>query len=175
MAWKATHKYARISARKVRLVADLIRDRDVPVALDILAFTHQRAARMVEKVLLSAVANADDQGEVDADDLFIAIARVDEGPTIDRWRPKDRGRAHPIRKRTCHIRIEVAAVYMNKYPAFVADKFYSAWSIAGADHLHSVGVFAFESEIEKGVKQAAVGPFTLGLQFDGRGIVCAFT
>ena len=107
MPWKAIHRFARVSARKVRLVADLIRDRHVRDALDILAFTGKRAARMVEKVLLSAVANADDQGEVDADGLFITEARVDEGPTIDRWRPKDRGRAHPIRKRTCHIRIEV--------------------------------------------------------------------
>jgi large subunit ribosomal protein L22 len=107
MPWKARHNYARISARKARLIADLIRDRPVRDALDVLQFSPRRAARMVEKVLLSAVANADDQGEVDSDDLFVSIARVDEGPTIKRWRPKDRGRAHPINKRTCHIVIEV--------------------------------------------------------------------
>lgn len=107
MPWTAAHRYARVSARKARLITDLIRDRQVRDALDILAFTPKRAARMVEKVLLSAVANADDQGEVDADELFVAEARVDEGPTIKRFQPKDRGRAHPIMKRTCHIRVAV--------------------------------------------------------------------
>jgi large subunit ribosomal protein L22 len=109
MAWKSAHKYARISPRKVRLVIDLIRDLQVPHALDVLTFTRKRAARMVEKVLLTAVANADDQGEVNADDLYVTCARVDEGPTIKRWQPKDRGRAHPIMKRTCHIVVEVDA------------------------------------------------------------------
>ena len=109
MPWMAKHRYARIAPRKVRLIADMIRDRDVRDALDVLAFSQKRAARMVEKVLLSAVANADDQGEVDADDLFVATARVDEGPTIKRIRPIDRGRAHPIFKRTCHILVEVDA------------------------------------------------------------------
>jgi large subunit ribosomal protein L22 len=107
MPWKASHKHARISPRKARLVVDLIRDRQVRDALDILSFTKKRAARMVEKVLMSAVANADDQGEVDADELYVTEARVDEGPTIKRWQPKDRGRAHPILKRTCHILVEV--------------------------------------------------------------------
>ncbi len=107
MPWIAKHRYARISARKTRLITDMIRDRNVRDALDILVFTKKRAARMVEKVLLSAVANADDQGEVDADGLFVASARVDEGPTVKRWRPKDRGRAHPILKRTCHIIVTV--------------------------------------------------------------------
>jgi len=107
MPWKASHKHARISPRKARLVVDLIRDMPVQHALDVLTFTKKRAARMVEKVLMSAIANADDQGEVDADDLFVTEARVDEGPTIKRFQPKDRGRAHPILKRTCHILVEV--------------------------------------------------------------------
>ena len=114
MPWTAKHRYARIAPRKVRLIADLIRDQDVPYALDILAFSPKRAARMVEKVLLSAVANADDQGEVDANDLIVTSARVDEGPTIKRIRPKDRGRAHPILKRTCHILVEVDAERENE-------------------------------------------------------------
>ncbi len=106
MAWSAKHRYARISARKVRLIADMIRGRHVQDALDILKFTPNRAAGMVAKVLTSAIANAN-EAEADVDDLFVDEARVDEGPTIKRWQPKDRGRAHPINKRTSHITVIV--------------------------------------------------------------------
>ncbi len=106
MAWKAMHKYARISPRKVRLIADMIRGYPVQNALDVLKFTHNRAAGMVSKVLTSAVANAD-EGEADVDILRVVEARVDAGPTIKRFHPKDRGRAHPIMKRTCHIVVSV--------------------------------------------------------------------
>jgi len=106
MSWNAKHKYARISARKVRLIADLIRGRDVQDALNILKFTPNRAAGMVSKVLTSAIANAN-EAEADVESLFVDGAFVDEGPTIKRWRPKDRGRANPIMKRTSHITVVV--------------------------------------------------------------------
>ena len=106
MAWKATHRFARISARKARLIADLIRGRDVQDALNVLKFSPNRAAVMMSKVLTSAIANAN-EGEADVDLLYVKEARIDEGPTMKRWRPKDRGRSHPIMKRTSHINVVV--------------------------------------------------------------------
>jgi large subunit ribosomal protein L22 len=106
MAWQSKHRYARISARKVRLMADLIRGRDVQDALNVLKFTHNRASGMISKVLTSAVANAN-EAEADVDSLFVIDARADEGPTIKRFQPKDRGRAYKIRKRTSHITVVV--------------------------------------------------------------------
>ena len=106
MAWQALHRFARISPRKVRLVADLIRGRDVQDALNILKFTPNRAAAIVSKVLTSAVANAN-EAEADVDNLYVLTASVDEGPTLKRWQPKDRGRALPILKRTSHITVVV--------------------------------------------------------------------
>lgn len=105
-SYRATHRYARISPRKARLVAGLIRGRGVNEALDLLQFTHKRASVMFNRVLRSAIANADEQ-EATVSRLVVSEARVDEGPTIDRWRPKDRGRAHPIAKRTSHIIVSV--------------------------------------------------------------------
>lgn len=104
--WTSTHRYARISPRKVRLVTQLIADRPVNDALDLLKFTRKRACTFVDKVLRTAMADADEQ-EADVRKLFIHVARVDEGPTIKRFRPKDRGRAHPIMKRTSHIVVAV--------------------------------------------------------------------
>ncbi len=105
--WTSTHRYARISPRKVRLVTQLIADRPVNDALDLLKFTRKRACTFVDKVLRTAMADADEQ-EADVRKLFIHVARVDEGPTIKRFRPKDRGRAHPIMKRTSHIVVTVS-------------------------------------------------------------------
>ena len=107
MAWKARHRYARISPRKARLIADMIRDREVQDALNVLKFMPNRASGMVAKVLTSAIASAD-EAEADMDNLYVSEARVDEGPTMKRFRPKDRGRAHPIMKRTSHIVVAVA-------------------------------------------------------------------
>lgn len=104
--WTSTHRYARISPRKVRLVTQLIADRPVNDALDLLKFTRKRACVFVDKVLRTAMADADEQ-EADVRKLFVHVARVDEGPTIKRFRPKDRGRAHPIMKRTSHIVVAV--------------------------------------------------------------------
>jgi large subunit ribosomal protein L22 len=103
----ATHRYARIAERKVRLVADMIRGMDCDQALEALRFEHKRAARFVEKVLKSAIASAN-EAEADVGALFIAESRVDPGPIIKRFRPKDRGRAHSIQKRTSHIVVGVA-------------------------------------------------------------------
>ena len=106
MAWLAKHKYARISARKARLMVDMIRGLGVQDALNALKFTPNRGAGMVAKVLTSAIASAD-EAEADTGRLFVSEARVDEGPTMKRFQPKDRGRAHPIMKRTSHINVAV--------------------------------------------------------------------
>ncbi len=106
-SWLAKHLFAGIAPRKARLVIDLIRGRRCGEALEQLRFTHQRAARLIEAVLSSAMTNADEQ-EADMQRLFVSEARVDGGPYARRWRPKDRGRAHPIAKRTSHIWVKVA-------------------------------------------------------------------
>ncbi len=105
--WSAKHRFARISPRKVKLLVDLIRGRRCSEAMDQLRFNSKRGARMVQKVLKSAMVNADEQ-EADMRSLYVRDARVDGGPTYNRWRPKDRGRAHPIIKRTTHILVAVA-------------------------------------------------------------------
>lgn len=105
--WNATHKFARIAPRKARLVIDLIRGLPCADAVEQLRFNHRRSARMIEAVLKSAMVNADEQ-EADMRRLFVQEARIDGGPYFRRWRPKDRGRAHPIAKRTSHIHVIVA-------------------------------------------------------------------
>ncbi len=104
---RAQAKWVRISPRKARLVTDHIRGRSVPEARTILAFTTRAAAREIDKVLRSAVANAEANHGLFGDDLRVSAAYVDEGPTIKRWRPRARGRAARIRKRTCHITIQL--------------------------------------------------------------------
>ncbi len=106
MAWTATHRYARIAERKARLLADLIRGRRCDEAVELLRYTHKRAAKMVDRVLKSAMANAN-EAEATMSKLYVSEARVDAGPLIKRWQPKDRGRAHPILKRTSHIIVGV--------------------------------------------------------------------
>ena len=106
MAWQATHRYARISSRKAQLMTGLIVGRDVQDALNVLKFMPNRAAGMVSKVLTSAIANAD-EAEADLDRLVVVEARIGQGPTMKRIHRKDRGRMHPISKRTSHIRVVV--------------------------------------------------------------------
>jgi large subunit ribosomal protein L22 len=106
MAWTAKHRYARIAERKARLVADLIRGLPCDQAVEVLRFTHRRGVSFVTRVLQSAMANANEQ-EATMSKLYVAEARVDEGPIIKRFQPKDRGRAHPIQKRTSHIIVTV--------------------------------------------------------------------
>jgi large subunit ribosomal protein L22 len=104
---KAQAKYVRSSARKARLVADAIRGRSVPEARTILAFTQKAVARDVEKVLRSAVANAEANHGLEGDELVIAAVYADEGPTLKRFQPRARGRVGRIFKRTCHITIKL--------------------------------------------------------------------
>ncbi len=107
---RAEAKWVRVSARKARLVAEHIRGRSVPEARTVLAFTQRAAAREIEKVLRSAVANAETNPNLNwnGDDLIVSTVYVDEGPTIKRWQMRARGRLGRIHKRTCHITIKVA-------------------------------------------------------------------
>ena len=107
---RAQAKWVRTSARKARLVLDHIRGRSVPEARTILAFTQRAAATDIEKVLRSAVANAEANHGLDGDDLVVEAAYADEGPTLKRWRPRAYGRAARIRKRTSHITLIVKSL-----------------------------------------------------------------
>jgi large subunit ribosomal protein L22 len=102
-------KWVRMSPRKARLVAEHIRGRSVPEARTVLAFTQRAAAREVEKVLRSAVANAEANHGLIGDNLVVAAAYVDEGPVMKRWRARARGRVARIKKPTCHITVKLAA------------------------------------------------------------------
>jgi large subunit ribosomal protein L22 len=103
---KASTTQLRISPRKVRLVVDTVRGKSVNQAMNILTFTRKKAARPVQKLLKSAVANAvENHGVNDVDDLVIDRITVDAGPTLKRFTPRARGRATPIRKRTSQIRV----------------------------------------------------------------------
>ena len=107
MPFRATHKFARIAPRKARLILDLIRGRDVDDAITMLRFAKQRASGMIEKVIRSAVANANEQEVPSRNTLFVAKAYVDPGPIIKRFQPKDRGKAYEIKKRTSHLVVEI--------------------------------------------------------------------
>ena len=102
----ASHKFARIAPRKARLVADMIRGKGIEDALATLEFSPRRGAWFIKSVLRSAIANAEERN-ADVGRLFVSESRVDEGPTIKRFQPKDRGRSHPIMKRTSHIHVSV--------------------------------------------------------------------
>lgn len=104
---RAAAKYVRIAPRKARLVVDEIRGKSYPEARYVLQFTNKRAAGIVADVLKSAAANAEHNDDKDPDTLFVRVARVDEGPTVKRYRPRAMGRATMIRKRTSHITIEL--------------------------------------------------------------------
>ena len=110
MRVRAQAKWVRTSARKARLVLDHIRGRSVPEARTILAFTPRAAATEIEKVLRSAVANAEANLGLDGDELVVHAAYADEGPTLKRWKPRARGRVNRIRKRTCHVTLILAEV-----------------------------------------------------------------
>lgn len=107
--FEAKHRFADISPLKVRDIAKLIRRQTVAQAEATLKFLPQRGARLLEKVLLSAAANAADQGGHDPEDLTVIDARVDEGPRLKRIRPHARGMAFPILKRMCHIKVTIEA------------------------------------------------------------------
>ena len=107
---RAQAKWSRMSARKARLVLDHIRGRSVPEARTILAFTPRAAATEIEKVLRSAVANAEANHGLDGDNLVVEAAYADEGPTLKRGKPRARGRYNRIRKRTCHVTLVLSEV-----------------------------------------------------------------
>ena len=107
MSYQAIHRFARISARKVRPLADMIRGKRADEALNILRYQPQRGARLLEKVIKSALGNAEDRRARNIQQLRVVDARVDGGPMFKRMRPRARGMAHIIKKRTSHIRIEL--------------------------------------------------------------------
>ena len=114
MESRAILRNVRVSPQKARLVADLVRGRDVDDAIEMLAFTQKKSAPLIRKLVESAVANAENSarttgGQLDIDDLFIQTITVDEGPTLKRWRPRAMGRATQIRKRTSHITVVLGA------------------------------------------------------------------
>ena len=110
MQARATMKYVRSSPRKVRRVVDLIRGQHVMEAQRILRFSPQGATHEVEKLLSSAIANAEQNPGVIADNLVVARAWVDEGPTLKRYRPRAYGRATRVRKRTSHVTVVVESI-----------------------------------------------------------------
>jgi large subunit ribosomal protein L22 len=105
---RAQMRFARFSASKARAVLDLIRGLPVNEAAEVLQFTERGSSVVISKVLASAVANAEHNDELDGDTLYVSACYADEGPTLKRWRPRARGRATRIRKRTCHITIIVS-------------------------------------------------------------------
>ena len=107
MEARAIARYVRIAPRKARQVVELVKGKDAQEALAILGHTRKRGAELVSKVLKSAVANAEHNLELDKDDLYVADVRIDEGPTMKRWRPRMRGMPAPILKRTSHITVVV--------------------------------------------------------------------
>jgi large subunit ribosomal protein L22 len=119
---RAEAKWVRMSARKARLVLDHIRGRTVPEARTVLAFTSRAAALDIEKVLRSAVANAEANHGLDGDRLVIVAAYADEGPTLKRWRARARGRVNRIRKRTCHITLVLEQLPQAARPQRRAEK-----------------------------------------------------
>jgi large subunit ribosomal protein L22 len=112
----AQAKWVRTSARKARVVLDHIRGRSVPEARTILAFTTRAVATDIEKVLRSAVANAESNHGLDGDGLVVEAAYADEGPTLKRWKPRARGRVNRIRKRSCHVTLVLAEVPETQTP-----------------------------------------------------------
>ena len=101
-------KYCRTAPRKLRVVAAMVRGRKVVSAINELRFTKKAGARELFKLLVSAVANAEDQGNVDIDNLVVSRVTVDQGPTLRRWRPRAMGRATRINKKSSHVFIEVS-------------------------------------------------------------------
>ncbi len=104
----ATYRYARLSAQKGRLVADLVRGLPVEKALETLSFNEKKGARLVRKALESAIANAEHNEGADVDELRVSAIYVDEGPTMKRLRARAKGRANRILKRTSHITVKVS-------------------------------------------------------------------
>jgi large subunit ribosomal protein L22 len=101
-------RYIRIAPRKLRIIANMIRGKDVTTAINNLRFMNKSGSRELFKLLVSAVANAEDQGDVDIDNLVVSQVYVDQGPTLRRWRPRAQGRATRVQKKTSHVFVEVS-------------------------------------------------------------------
>jgi large subunit ribosomal protein L22 len=108
MEYRAIHRYADMSARKIRPVAALIRGRPADEALELLRYLPSKSARLMEQVLKSAVGNAGDRGAQALDELTVVEARVDGGPIMKRIQPRARGTAYPIKRRCAHIHVAVS-------------------------------------------------------------------
>jgi large subunit ribosomal protein L22 len=108
MEYRAIHRFADMSPRKVRPFATLIRGRPVDEALELLRFLPNKSARLLEQALKSALGNAEDRGETGLDDLIVSESRVDGGPIMKRIMPRARGTAYPIKRRYCHIRVALS-------------------------------------------------------------------
>jgi len=107
MEYKASHRHADMSARKVRPFAALIRGKTVDEALQLLRFAPNRGARLVESVVKSAIGNAEDRGARDPEDLIVTEARIDDGPMFKRIMPRARGTAYMILRRMCHVHVAI--------------------------------------------------------------------
>jgi large subunit ribosomal protein L22 len=105
MEVKASLRYARVGDQKARLVADLIRGKEVGEALKTLTFLNKKTGELMKKLLESAVANADYKKTIDVDKLYLKKVWIDQGPVLKRFRPRAQGRAYGIRKKTCHINV----------------------------------------------------------------------
>ncbi|WP_071130216.1 50S ribosomal protein L22 [Enterococcus timonensis] len=105
---RATANTVRTSPRKARITIDLVRGKSVGEAISILKFTPNKNAGIIEKVLMSAIANAENNFDLDVENLFVKEAFVNEGPTMKRFRPRAKGSASPINKRTSHITVVVS-------------------------------------------------------------------
>ena len=113
MESKATLRFVRVSARKARLVADLVRGKDVSEVMEVLSFADKKTAPILKKLVESAVANAEQAAkrqsiDLDIDTLFIRTVYIDQGPTLRRFRPRAQGRATKVLKKTSHITLELA-------------------------------------------------------------------
>jgi len=108
MDYKAIHRYADVTARKLRPFATLIRGRFADEALELLRFLPNKSARLLEAVLKSALGNAEDRGAADIEELFVKESRIDGGPIMKRIMPRARGTAYPIKKRYAHIHITLS-------------------------------------------------------------------
>src|SRR2546421_8122312 len=108
MEYKAIHRYADMSARKIRPFATLIRGRNADEAIELLRFLHNKSARLLEAVLKSALGNAEDRGARAIEDLVVIESRIDGGPMMKRIMPRARGTAYPIKRRYAHIHVTVA-------------------------------------------------------------------
>jgi large subunit ribosomal protein L22 len=105
MEVKASLKYARVGAQKARLVADLVRGKDVNEAVKTLTFLNKKTAGLIKKIIESAVANAEYKKVMDVDNLYVKSIWVDQGPSLKRFRPRAQGRAYGIQKKTSHINV----------------------------------------------------------------------